>query len=434
MTAASPRAVLTRYLAAAALARIADEGTRVGLVLLALDRGSGVGLGGALVAGFLAPHLLAAPAVGALADHVRRRKVLHLAALLLVAAALAGCAVSVGRVPAAVSVLIAVLGGCAGPLITGGMSSLPALMLPPRMLPQAYAADGATYNTAGVVGPAVAAVAAGAWNAQSAVLLLALFIVAAGAVLATLPVPDGAAPSHAAGLQTADVPAEGASLANFGRGLGAMWQSRTLRVVTLASTVSQLGAGSMPIVAALLAARYGDAHRAGLLLSTFAVAGLAGALGNAWRPLYPGRPDLIAAGSLIGTGLPLAAVPLVHSLVASTALFGLAGLAAGPFIGSLLNVRQQHSPEVYRTQIFMVAAGLRSAVAAVGAAVAGSIAGLGVGRLVVLAGLVQVACGLVAVWRVQAAALAPRRASPQAVSTAVTLDGTGAGNEEGRGT
>jgi MFS family permease len=398
MTAASPRAVLTRYLAAAALARMADDGARVGLVLLALDRGSGVGLGGALVAGFLAPHILAAPAVGALADHVRQRKTLHLAALLIVASALAGCAVSVGRVPAAVSVLIAVVGGCAGPLITGGMSSLPALMLPARMLPQAYSADGATYNIGSVAGPAVAAVAASAWNAQTAVLLLAGFILASAAMLATLPVPDGAARPDGA---TDD--AEGASLANFGRGLAVMWHSRTLRVVTVASTVSQLGAGSMPIVAALLAARYGDAHRAGLLLSTYAVAGLVGALLNAWRPFAAARPDLLAALSLVGTGVPLAAVTLVHSLAASTALFALAGLAAGPFIASLLNVRQQHSPDAYRTQIFMVAAGLRSAVGAVGAAVAGSIAGIGVGRLVVLAGLVQVASGVVALWRVQAA-------------------------------
>ncbi len=381
----SPRAVLTRYLVAAALVRTADEGVRVGLVLLALDRHAGVALGGALIGGFLAPHILAAPAVGALADHVSRRKVLHVSAVLWVAAALVACALGVGRVPAAVAVLIAVSAGCAGPLMTGGMSSLPAIMLPGPMLQRAYAADGATYNTAGVLGPAVAALVASTLGSEAAVFVLAGCVVAGAAVLATLPIPDGTGGGG------------GASLANFARGLAAMWHARTLRVITIASTVSQLGIGALPVAAALLATRYGTAATAGLLLSTFATAGLVGALLNAWRPLAPDRPDLVAALSLIGTGLPLLAVPATSGLAAAAALFGAAGFLAGPFVGSLLATRSLHAPEAYRTQIFMVAAGLRSAFAAFGAALAGALAGIGVGRLLVIAASIQLVCGVLAV-------------------------------------
>ncbi|MDQ1714396.1 MAG: hypothetical protein QOC60_341 [Frankiaceae bacterium] len=380
----SPRAVLTRYLAAAALVRTADEGVRVGLVLLALDRHAGVALGGALIAGFLAPHILAAPAVGALADHMSRRKLLHVSAVLFVAAALVVCALGVGRLPGVAVVLIAAAGGCAGPLITGGMSSLPAIMLPTVMLPRAYAADGATYNTAGVLGPAVAAVVASTFGAQAAVLALAGCIVAGAAVISTLPIPDGTAGEG------------GASLGNFGRGLAAMWHSRTLRVVTIASTLSQLGVGALPVIAALLASRYGNASTAGLLLSTYATAGLVGALGNAWRPLSPERPELVATLSLIGMSIPLLFVPMMTGLLASAALFAVAGLLGGPFVGSLLAVRQLHAPEAHRTQIFMVAAGARSAFAAAGAGLAGAIAGIGVGRLLVLAASTELICGVVA--------------------------------------
>ncbi|MDQ1726565.1 MAG: hypothetical protein QOK14_610 [Frankiaceae bacterium] len=409
----SPRAVLTRYLVAAALVRTADEGVRVGLVLLALERHAGVALGGALIAGFLAPHILAAPAVGALADHVSRRKALHITAVLFVAAALAACAVGVGRVPGAVAVIIAVAAGCAGPLMTGGMSSLPAIMLPAPMLSRAYAADGATYNTAGVLGPAVAAVVASAISAQASVFALAGCIVAGAAVLATLPIPDGTGTG------------DGASVANFGRGLAAMWHARTLRVITIASTLSQLGIGALPVIAALLATRYGNAATAGLLLSTFATAGLVGALINAWRPLAPQRPDLVAALSLIGTGIPLFAVPSVHGLGVSAVLFGVAGFLAGPFVGSLLATRQLHAPEVYRTQIFMVAAGLRSAFAALGAALAGALAGMGVGRLVVIAAAIQLGCGLFA-----SSFIAPRRAGAGVGAIPARLDDTAATSGE----
>ena len=380
----TPRAVLTRYLIAASFIRMADEGTRVALVLLALDRHAGVALGGALIAGFLAPHILAAPAVGALADRIPQRKLLHVAAVLFVSAILVVTAFGVGRLPGALAVAIVAVGGCAGPMMTGGMSSLPALMLPGTMLARAYAADGATYNTAGVLGPAVAAVVASTLGAQSAVLVLAACIVVGAGVLTTLPIPDG----------TSGQP--GSSLANFGRGLAAMWRSRTLRVITIASTFSQLGVGALPVIAALLASRYGNPATAGLLLSTYATAGLVGALTNAWRPLAPGRPELVAVLSLIGTAIPLMFVPGVHSLTASAVLFAVAGLFVGPFVGSLLAVRQLHSPEVHRTQIFIVAAGARSAFTAVGAGVAGAIAGIGVGRMLVLAAGIELACGLVA--------------------------------------
>jgi hypothetical protein len=63
---------LGRHVAVAVLVRLADAGARVAFVLLALARTSSPAFGGELVAAVMVPHVVAAPAVGGLADRVRR--------------------------------------------------------------------------------------------------------------------------------------------------------------------------------------------------------------------------------------------------------------------------------------------------------------------------------------------------------------------------
>jgi hypothetical protein len=52
------RWVLARYLLATAAARMADEGARVSLVLLALHGTGSAAVGGAMIAALLVPHVL----------------------------------------------------------------------------------------------------------------------------------------------------------------------------------------------------------------------------------------------------------------------------------------------------------------------------------------------------------------------------------------
>ncbi|MEU8615572.1 hypothetical protein AB0C29_47085, partial [Actinoplanes sp. NPDC048791] len=84
--------VLTRYTTAAALARLADEGSRVALLLHVLAVGRGAAFGGLLIGALMVPHVLAAPLVGALADAVRRRRLLYVGGLLGFAAGFTGAA------------------------------------------------------------------------------------------------------------------------------------------------------------------------------------------------------------------------------------------------------------------------------------------------------------------------------------------------------
>src|SRR4051812_48254279 len=126
------RRQLVHYAGAAVLVRGADEGARVALVLLALERTRSAALGGLLVAALLVPHVVAAGVVGAVADRSRRP-------LRLVAAASAGfgaplpvAPLALGPVPTPVVLRVLLPGGCFGPAPLGALSSrLSALGAPP---------------------------------------------------------------------------------------------------------------------------------------------------------------------------------------------------------------------------------------------------------------------------------------------------------------
>src|SRR3954452_15246464 len=145
-----------RYAFAATVARTADAGAAVGVVLLAAA-GSGVGgvrLGGLLAAALTAPHLLGAR-IGRLVDRARdpRRPL---------AAGCVGYAAALATATGALRLGLPVIGGGAlvvagacGPRLTGGFSSLTGGLggCPDR----ARGIDALTYGVSGVVGPAAVA-------------------------------------------------------------------------------------------------------------------------------------------------------------------------------------------------------------------------------------------------------------------------------------
>jgi MFS family permease len=147
--------VLTRYLGAAGAARIADEGARLSLVLLAVDRTGKAAVGGALVAVLLVPHVVAAPLVGVVIDRSARPRWVLAGLVATFAASLFTAAQLLGRAPLGLVVAVLLLGGCCGPAITGGLTSqLPALVGVDRA-PRAFGFDSLFYNVAGMAGPAL---------------------------------------------------------------------------------------------------------------------------------------------------------------------------------------------------------------------------------------------------------------------------------------
>ncbi|MEU8228647.1 MFS transporter [Actinoplanes sp. NPDC048967] len=383
--------VLTRYTTAAALARLADEGSRVALLLHVLAVGRGAAFGGLLIGALMVPHVLAAPLVGALADAVRRRRLLYVGGLLGFAAGFTGAALLAAPAPAA-AFGAAVLAGCCAPLLIGGLSSLLGELAGDR-LPRAFGLDATSYSLAGIVGPALAALVAGWSGALWAVAVLAVSCALAAAIVVSLPVPDRTRPSTPRGR---------------GRAIKALWREPPLTAVTAASTVSQFGLGALPIVAALLATGLHDPAMTGLTLSAFAVGALVSSLAYARLPLRRVRPETVMLAGLAVSSVPFALLTAVEGRWSLLALFAVAGLIDGPTFASLLVVRNREAPPEARTQVFTIGAGLKVTAAAAGVALAGLATGHGTTALLLAVAASQLLAG-----GLGAALLRRRRPAPR---------------------
>ncbi|MGW0421467.1 MFS transporter [Streptomyces sp. NPDC003015] len=414
MTGTPPRtrssSPLPVYLTSAVLARTADEGARVALVMLATQRADSPALGGALVAALMIPHVAAAPVVGVLADSVRRRRLFHGSAVALYGAALVALAFLVGTVDDVVTLALAAAAGCVAPLLTGGLTGLLAELLSKERLTRAFSADAVSYNLAGICGPAVAAALGTAAGAGAALAVLGAGATAGGLLLFSLrlrPRPRVARRTERGRFRPADLV----------RGVVEVVRNPPLRSVTWGSSVAQLGVGALPVVSVLLAAEYHAAWAAGGLMTAFAAGALAGSLSYACRPVGRHRPERVVLWGLPTTGIPLAMVPWAGHAVAAAALFAMAGFCTGPLFSALLASRERYAPVPVRTQIFTLGAGLKSTFAAAGAGVAGVLSGLGAVPLMLGAAACQVLAGALAL-----ALLTGRRTGP---------DGTGTGPAEG---
>lgn len=362
--------VLARYTATAVLVRLADEGARVALVLLALERTGSAAFGGVLVAALMVPHIVAGPVVGAVADAVRRRRLFYCLALLGYGGALVAAVVSAAASPP-LSVALVVLAGCLAPIMLGGLTSLLRDLAPDR-LDTAFGLDATSYNLAGIAGPAIAAATAGAAGATAATIVLAGLVALGALVLSTLPIRDRPARAHrdaAAGRRNP---------------LGAvplLWRRPRLGAVTLASSVGYLGVGALPVVAALLAGRFHHTAYTGLFLTAASLGGLAGSLWYARFPIRSHPPERVVLACLLAMAVPYALVPVAPALWLVLVLFVLVGVLNGPLFCAVLAVRDREAPPAAHTQVFTIGAGLKTTAAAAGAALAGAFTGSGVGVL-----------------------------------------------------
>ena len=180
---------LPLYVTAATLARAADAGAAVGMVLLALatshlSRPSLVG--GVLVACLTAPHLVG-PVLARRLDQMPDGRGLLAAAFLLYGMALCGATLSLGRLPVVVTAVLVVVAGLCGPLLTGGLSSRLAGLVRrgERAQRRAQGWDAVTYGIGGSAGPAAVAAVASVTNATVAMLTLAAAAVLAAVVVLT---------------------------------------------------------------------------------------------------------------------------------------------------------------------------------------------------------------------------------------------------------
>ncbi|MET9603523.1 MFS transporter [Streptomyces sp. NPDC006512] len=348
-----------RYLGAALAARFASEGMGMAVVLLALERTGSAAHGAFVLTAWLAPHVLAAPLAGAAAARTRRPRLFYAGALAGFTAATGVLAALLGRAPWPVVLAVAVLGGTCGPMVTGGLSSLVAGLVPEGPgRDRAYGWDASTYNAAAVTAPAAVGTVTALASAGPAMALLTCSGALAVVLAATLPYGDpGAA-------RPQDGPRAG-----LGAGLAALWRVRELRAVTSATTLAFVGIGALTTSAVLLATERGSPGAGGVLMTAFAVGALGGSLTlGRITSVAPGR---LARWAMAGTGAALAAAAFTPSVAATAVLFAAAGVCDGPLLTATLRIRSRYAPDGARAQVFTLGAGLKLTAASAGAALVG---------------------------------------------------------------
>jgi MFS family permease len=350
-------------LAAALTARLADQGAALGVTLVVLARTHSPPLAGFVVAAFAFPALVTGPVIGAWLDRLSAKRVLFLGNQAALTACLVAIDVLAGRSPGIVLVMLSLTAGLTGPVITGGFTSLIPLLVTPDRLTRANVADSATYDIAGLAGPAMVALAAGLAGPSGGLAVVA-GVSGAGVVLALL-APMPSLPDSRSGETVARAIADGLRL---------LVRRPLLAATTAATTAAQIPEGMLPIALPLAAvAAGGRASAGGWLLTAVSAGALAGATVSG-RLIDAVGPRALLAGAMAAGAPPLAALALAPPPVPSLVLAGLFGVATAPVLAATFTVRQRDVPAERYAQVAATAASLKTGTYAAGSGLAGVMA------------------------------------------------------------
>ncbi|WP_234312530.1 MFS transporter [Streptomyces sp. NRRL F-5065] len=400
---------LTSYLTGAVAARAGDEMSGPALLLAGFALSGSAAEASSLLAAVTVAAAAGGPVIGALLDSASRPGRLLAAALLLYAAGVTGVLAALGRLPFALTLLIAVVTGLLGPALSGGWTAQLPRVVPGGRLPRANALDAMSFGVASLAGPALAGTVAEIAGASAAVGVSAALIALAMPAAWSLPRRETRAGVRAEGGAARGHDTGGASVGGTAapgpRASGATARERAARHVagrvgavrdvagrltagirvvarspllgraTLTSVICCVAQGVFTACVPLLGERaFGSAGRGALL---FACAALSALVANALFARYAdaAAPDgIVRAGALAqGAGFALAALagggPTV--LVAAAVVVG---AGEGPQLTALFAVRHREAPAELRGQVFTTGASLKITGFAAGAALAGPLA------------------------------------------------------------
>jgi MFS family permease len=368
-----------RYLAVATLIRIVDGGSAVALVTLVVSLH---GLVSDTAAGLLAALLTAPQLLGPLAAEPFARARDPRRALALAFAgygvALSACGLLLDHRELALAAVAAAAAGCAGPLITGGLSTQSVARRAGRVAGarRAEALDAATYGLGATVGPVVVAGMVALLSPLAAIVALgAVALLAAGGALI---LPEAEADSE-----------PGRARMPFRQVLAAIAGVAPLRRVLAATTIAAVGSGGLMVVAVVFGARLGGHASGGALLAgAFGIGSLAGSLALTIRPLRT-EPERTTLALLAATGVSVALCALAPDQAVAAVLFALTGAVSAAQFTASLAVRSAYAPRGTRAHVYLTMAGLKMGCASAGAALAGALLAIGPRpALLAIAGLI----------------------------------------------
>ena len=393
------------FVSAATLARVSDEMFSVGVVLLVLDRTGSAGLAGLTVAAITLPSLISGPLLGAWLDLTGRRRRLMVADQLLITTMLITLVLVAGHGPNWLIPLVVLTAGLTYPLSFGGFTSFIPAIVPEDLLAPANALETTSFNSALVVGPALAGTLSATVGPAAPLLIEAALSLVALALI--LRIPD---------LDRGGRPRDGRTLLGVAAaGIRQIVSVPQLRGITFAAAIGLGGLGLMTVAFPLFAVEHlgGQRSDAGFMWAAFAAGSTAGALAlmRLQRRVPPER-IVLSGYALFGTAM--LTWPLAGSLPALLVLIAVAGLADGPALAAQFAVRQRVVPPELYGQVFTTAAGLKVGSFAMGAGLAGPVVtGLGSAEAMLVAAAAQLTAAVVGVtlMRLPARELRPSQAS-----------------------
>jgi predicted MFS family arabinose efflux permease len=369
------------FVSAATLARVSDEMFSVGVVLLVLDRTGSAELAGFAVAAITLPSLISGPLLGAWLDLTGRRRKLMVLDQLLIASMLVVLVLLVGNAPDWTVPLVVLVAGLTYPLSFGGFTSLIPAIVPEDLLAPANALETTSFNSALVIGPALAGTIAAVVDPAASLLVEAGLALLALVLILRIPHLDSGG-SRSGGTLI------GVAL----QGLRQIFVVPELRGITAAGAIGMAGLGLLTVTFPLFAVEHlgGERSYAGYMWAAFAAGSTLGAL-TLVRLQRRVPPERIVVVGYAAFGAVMLTWPLAGSLPALLVLIAVAALADGPALAAQFAVRQQVVPPSLYGQVFTTAAGLKVGSFAVGAALAGLVAtGLGSAEAMLVAAGVQV--------------------------------------------
>ena len=353
------------FVSAATLARVSDEMFGVGVVLLVLDRTGNEALAGAAVAAVTLPSLVTGPLLGAWLDLTGRRRTLMVIDQLSIASVVLGLVALVGHAPAWAIVLLVLPAGVTYPLSFGGFTSMIPSLVPGELLPPANALETTSFNSALVVGPALAGTLSATVGAAAPLVVEAALALAALVLILRIK-----------GLDVPRDRGDGRTLWSIAAdGLLQIVSVPQLRGATAAAGFGMAGLGLLTVAFPLFAVEHlgVDKSTSGYMWAAFAVGSTTGALSLVRiQRRFPAERIVLSGYALFG--LLMLTWPLAGSLPVLLALIALAALVDGPALAAQFAVRQQHVPPSLYGQVFTTAVGVKVGCLALGAAASGALA------------------------------------------------------------
>lgn len=354
------RAGLAWYVLAATLARLADGGGVLAVILLCVAGSGSAAWAGTLAACITLPHL-AGPFIARRLDTAHDGRRVIAAACLIHTGFILAATLTFSSVPLFITGVLLAGAGLCGPLLTGGISShLPAIAGRSRESQRrAHGWDVATYGLGGTVGPSLVAALA-AWFSPSA----ALYALAAATALAAFFIMRIPHTSGAAAGENRQVPGPVATMRLIVRNV------RLRRTLYLTLAVAFCVA-VLPVTAISLAPALGvAATTAAYLTVAYGSGNLTGSAYLMARPLS-GEPDtlMVRFACFIAAGVFLILLNMHFAVL--LLLFFVTGMLNAGFFAATLAARSEYSPAECRGQVFVWVGALKITAGSLGSAAAG---------------------------------------------------------------